>query len=228
MGMVNSLSTDGYTARLRYQTVRSVEIFDIFHEVFAGQTQRVVRVIAAQAAGMHIATNILDWAQTASKTDVVAIAPYFAHDVGTTAVMAMTDDELLDLIDTKMRIETFPWIDHYVAEMGRRGIPLMAYEGGQHVVAYGYSANDDALTARLTQINRHPRMRQIYTDYLNKWKSAGAGPMVLFHSMARYSKWGSWGLMEYMGQDPASAPKYQAALDYIVSAQGQSAKQAAE
>ena len=219
MGLVNGMSTDGYTARLRYQAARSVEIFDIFHDVFAGETQRVVRVIAAQAAGLHTANTILDWGQTASKTDVVAIAPYFGHDVATTAVLDMTDDAVLDQLDQKMRSQTFAWIDSYAAEMSRRGIKLVTYEGGQHLAAVGEAVNNELLTERLTVINRHPRMHQLYTDYLNKWATVGAGPMVLYHSMGRYSKWGSWGLMEYHGQDPATAPKYKAAMEYLASVQ---------
>ena len=40
-------------------------------------------------------------------------------------------------------------------------------------------------------------------------------PHVLFSSVSRPSKWGSWGLLESENQDPATAPKYQAALEFL-------------
>jgi hypothetical protein len=33
--------------------------------------------------------------------------------------------------------------------------------------------------------------------------------------VGRYSKWGSWGLMEYHGQPVGEAPKYQAVLEFL-------------
>jgi hypothetical protein len=33
--------------------------------------------------------------------------------------------------------------------------------------------------------------------------------------MDTYSKWGSWGLLEYHGQPAAEAPKYQAVLESL-------------
>lgn len=38
---------------------------------------------------------------------------------------------------------------------------------------------------------------------------------VSFSSTGRYSKWGSWGLMEYHGQPTAQAPKYNATIQFL-------------
>jgi hypothetical protein len=38
---------------------------------------------------------------------------------------------------------------------------------------------------------------------------------VIFSSVGRYSKWGSWGLMEYHGQPVSETPKYQAVVEFI-------------
>ncbi len=47
------------------------------------------------------------------------------------------------------------------------------------------------------------------------WKQSGGTMMAIFSSMGRYSKWGSWGLMEYHDQSKSSAPKYQAVLEFL-------------
>ena len=39
--------------------------------------------------------------------------------------------------------------------------------------------------------------------------------MAIFSSTGRYSKWGSWGIMEYHGQPLAEAPKYQAVIEFL-------------
>ena len=58
-------------------------------------------------------------------------------------------------------------------------------------------------------------MKQLYLDYLQGWKDSGGTMMAIFSSTGRYSKWGSWGLMEYHGQPAADAPKYQAVLEFL-------------
>jgi hypothetical protein len=43
---------------------------------------------------------------------------------------------------------------------------------------------------------------------------------VLFSSMGKPSKWGSWGLLESVDQDPETAPKWQAVREYLSGAEG--------
>lgn len=219
LGLSMRLASEPYPARLRYQALRSVEIFKIFHEVFGKQKERVVRVLAAQAANLYTATQMLDFRDTARHVDALAIAPYFGHEMGTPAVLKMTDAQLMDQLEKKMRTETFTWIDQYVKQMRSRNrgraIPLIAYEGGQHVVAHGEHADNEAITAKLTGLNRHPRMHDLYAAFLRKWSASDGGIMVLFNSMGRYTKWGSWGLLEHEGQPPDDAPKYRAAKEHL-------------
>lgn len=215
MGLAKGLAKEGYPARLRYQAMRSVEIFNIFRDVFGEQKDRIVRVLGAQAAGLHTATTMLDFRDTARHVDAVAIAPYFGHELGTPAALSMTDEQLMNELSKAMKTQTFVWIDQYAKEMRRRGMALIAYEGGQHVVAYGENVNNETLTAKLTGLNRHPRMYDLYTAYLSKWGEAGGGVMAMFNSMGAYIKWGSWGLLEHEGQTEADAPKYRAVRGYM-------------
>ena len=53
-------------------------------------------------------------------------------------------------------------------------------------------------------------MGQIYARYLAHWTDIGGGLFCLFNDMQPYSVHGAWGLLEFVGQDPASSPKYMA------------------
>ena len=48
-----------------------------------------------------------------------------------------------------------------------------------------------------------------------KVENSGGKMMAIFPSMGRYSKWGSWGIMEYHGQPTSDAPKYQAVIKFF-------------
>jgi hypothetical protein len=90
------------------------------------------------------------------------------------------------------------------------GIQLLAYEGGQHIVG-----NPDVNVANKTGANRDARMGPLYSTYLNNWKANGGGLFMIFSSTGPYSKWGSWGLKEYLDQPRSSAPKYDAVESWI-------------
>ncbi|MCK4291616.1 MAG: hypothetical protein KAY65_00350 [Planctomycetes bacterium] len=96
-----------------------------------------------------------------------------------------------------------------------RGLRLITYEGGQHLVGHGGAENNNQLEHLFHTANRHPRMKQLYLDYLQGWKDSGGTRMAIFSSTGRYSKWGSWGLMEYHGQPTANAPKYNATIQFL-------------
>jgi hypothetical protein len=49
------------------------------------------------------------------------------------------------------------------------------------------------------------------------WKENGGTLAAIFSSMGTYSKWGSWGLLEYHGQPTAEAPKYQSVLEFLAA-----------
>jgi hypothetical protein len=98
----------------------------------------------------------------------------------------------------------------------RFGLRLVAYEGGQHLVA-GEHQNDDALTAKLIAANRNPRMAKLYEKMFDAWYAeSGRDLLVLFNSADMPSKYGSWGLLESQEQLPEQAPKYRAYREQLV------------
>lgn len=218
-GLALGLSKNSFEAQLRYQTKRSLEIFSLWEQVF-GSASRLVRVLSTQAANTWTTTTVLDWNNAKQKADVVAIAPYFCGIAGrgdVTAVLAMTVDQLLDFCSNEITTTVKGWMDSQQAAISSRGISMVTYEGGQHLVGVGPNQNNQQLSDLFISANRHPRMKDLYLTYLNQWKAAGGKMSVNFTSVSLPSKGGSFGTLEYQDQDPATAPKYQALMEFIAA-----------
>jgi len=211
------LSDNDYQAQLRYCSKRAVEIFGIWEDVFGG-TDRLVRILAAQSANPWTSEQVTDFEDAYKHGDALGIAPYFGNALGNpktqNEITQMTVDQVLDKC-----AEYIEKNNQVIAKQARlakeRGLRLVAYEAGQHLVGHGGAENNEPLMELFHAANRHRRMKQLYLDYLTGWKQNGGTLAAIFSSMGRYSKWGSWGLMEHQGQPPAEAPKYQAVLQFL-------------
>jgi hypothetical protein len=210
-GLTPTANENSLTARLLWTAYRSKQIFEIVEQVMGSGLDRVVRVIATQAAGLHTARTILDYQDTAAHVDAIAIAPYFYVDVEPATLVDATVDAILDSAQRGMRTQTFSWITDYQAEMNKRNKKLICYEAGQHLAA----RNVEAVWPKFIEANRHPRMGELYDEYLKEWKARAGGMCVLFDSAGIPNRYGSWGLLEYGLQDPATAPKYLSADRFI-------------
>jgi len=73
--------------------------------------------------------------------------------------------------------------------------------------------NNEKLTKFFMELNRRPEMYDIYTQLLNSWKQAGGSLFMHFVDVGGFSKWGSWGALEYVEQK--GSPKYDALMDFI-------------
>ena len=102
-----------------------------------------------------------------------------------------------------------------VAVATARGLPLIAYEGGQHLVGNGGVENNATINALFDDANRDPRMGALYKTYLDAWKASGAKLFVHFINCSGYSMWGRWGALEYLDQPRANAPKFDALQTFI-------------
>ena len=216
-GKALGLSANDYEAQLRFYAQRSVEIFRIWEEEF-GSRERLVRVLASQAANPWTGATVVDWKDSFKQADALAIAPYFGHRWGdpktASKVAAMSADELIKALPEDLA-ESHRQMLANATEARKRGLRLVAYEGGQHLVGYGGAENGEGLTKLFQRVNRHPGMKDLYLQDLRNWHEAGGGLFCVFSSMSRPSKWGNWGLLEDTAQDPRTAPKYQAMREYL-------------
>ena len=211
------LSDNDFQAALRYHAQRAVEIFKIWEEVFGGK-DRLVRVLSAQGANPWTSEQILGWQDAAKNADALAIAPYFGYSFGNpkTAdeVAQLTVEQLLEKCKAEVAKERES-MARQAALAKKFGVKLFAYEAGQHLVGHGGAENNQKLTDLFIAANRHSTMKDLYREYLNNWKTGGGDLLMVFSSTGRPSKWGSWGVLEYQDQDPATAPKFRAVQEFI-------------
>lgn len=210
-GMKLGLAKDAYQAQLRYSSQRSVEVFNLFEAEFG--KDRLVRVLAAQSANPWTGLQVVSWQDAAKHADAIAIAPYFGNSLGgpktADKVAAMTPEQILaaarkDFPENAKKVKAY-------AELARqRGLTLVAYESGQHLAGFQGAENNTRLTEVFHRANRHPAMAALYRDDLTQWFDNGGGLNCVFSSVGRYSKWGSWGLLEHWDQDEQTAPKMRA------------------
>jgi hypothetical protein len=150
---------------------------------------------------------------------VLAVGPYFGHEYGdpkaAPAVATLTAGQLLDRVAAEVDGSNRKQIEEQVRLAKKYGLPLIAYEGGQHLVGVGGAENNAALTALFIAANRNPRMGEITRRHYEHWFAAGGGVYVAFVNVEAPSKSGSWGVLEFQDQPIAEAPKYKALLDVL-------------
>ena len=97
-----------------------------------------------------------------------------------------------------LRTRVFP----YHAEVAAaHDLDLIMYEGGTHVVGLGAAANDDDLTAFFNHLNYTPEMGALYTALISDFQATGGALFTHYSDVAVPGKWGSWGVLRYLGDD---------------------------
>jgi Dockerin type I domain len=195
--------------------------FSIWQSVFAGQTDRLTRVAAGQAANVWVTQRLTD--ELAGQYDAISCAAYFDHrhapfNAGTT---------VQDIIDNAIN-ETIPNVyagyyqDHgdlaqqRTNELGR-AVALLAYEGGQHYTAAGntslpyFQAFKDVQTYDDPVL---PDMYDAYTANLSAFDQAGGSLFMAYNYVGKQGPFGSWGHLQFQNETETVAPKYRALLDF--------------
>jgi hypothetical protein len=218
---LNLAPGDRFWSGLKYHSQRAVEMFALWEEVFGG-TDRLVRVLASQAGNAWTGEQVATWQEAYDKADALAIAPYFScDDPGNPdtveQVSALSVDDLLErqMANVQEGGCAYQYMVDNLAVAQQFGLELVAYEGGQHLAGHSGAENNPALTNLFIAANRHPRMSEVYLAYLRAWRDLGGGMFVAFNDVTAPTMFGSWGALEYLHQDPAQAPKYQALMTFL-------------
>ena len=210
-----------WEAGWHFTAVRSLQIFDIWEDVFRGH-DRLIRVLPTQSANPRVSEAILSFRQAASHADALAVAPYMPFSVGRGKRKDLAEqmddwnvDQLLDFFEETAFQESLDRMNQNKEVADKYGLSLIAYEGGQHMAAF---VNDrdriESLTETMQQANRHPRMGDLYRRYFDHWKSIGGGTFAVFSSISRWSNHGAWGLAEFYDSQPAEYSKLEAVLQW--------------
>jgi hypothetical protein len=227
-----------YEKGFMWTGLRSGQVAQIWDEVYGTEKDRVVGMLAAQAASPYTAEKGLEALTQNGMTlkdwgiDAVAIAPYFGV-VGSPDSAAQLEswtrepdgglNKLFQELSEGGVLQGGPpggalkeaseWTKAYSKLAQAQGLDLIAYEGGQHLVGIQGIENNQAITDLFIAANRDPRMGKLYTQYLQQWEQDGGGVFSHFSDVGTPSKWGSWGAKESLYQ--TDSPKAQAIQDLL-------------
>ncbi len=228
----------GFTAKLNYQARRSAEMFAIFETVFGG-TSRIVRVLAGQAANADLVRQVALFENVFLKADAIALAPYMdgggrvgglanLTSLSNTQVLTQMQTDLVGTTDNdnhvKLWLETHRNLVHGPGLFGSftdgmvndQGVPLriVAYEGGQHLLALGPNNGNSTANGILDSVNRDAGMGTLYKQYLCQWRAiVGGDSFVHFNDLFIYGQFGRWGALEFQDQTTSTSPKFVALED---------------
>jgi hypothetical protein len=215
-GLELGLSTNPVEAQTRYHALRSRQIFGIFEEVFP--PDRLVRVLGSFVANPAVTQTALSFRDTRAHTDAIAIAPYFGiqpTDLG--RVRSMSVDSLLRDLEATAIPSVMNQVRQHVTIGRQSQIPVIAYEGGQHLVTWNAGAmqGDQTLEALFNAVNRDQRFGALYSRYLQNWSDVGGGLFMHYTNCNGYGLFGRFGSLEYINQPRSEAPKYDALQRWI-------------
>ena len=157
----------------------------------------VTGYFAALLGAAEKAPMIRDWLSASAAADpgnpyALAITKA-ASELQNGALSGNPEDTLQTLL-----AETLPYQSSVAAD---RGLRLMMYEGGTHVVGYGPVVDDPDLTAFFEALNYSPEMGALYDQLLSGWNMLSDAPFNAFVDIYRPGKWGSWGALRHLGDD---------------------------
>ncbi len=216
-GIEAGYSINSVEAGYQYYIQRASEVFAIWEEVFGGR-ERLTRVIGGWDTRADISRKLLGLYGGYQYADALAIAPYFG---GNTKGFreSETVDDILRLTAEEDSFRSLPQVLHHVKEQvavaHQYGVDLIAYEGGQGLVDWVTREADQHPNPLFFAANRDPRMGELYTQFLEGWRDAGGGLLMIFSSPRTCQWFGCWGIKEHIRQPLETAHKYRSILNFI-------------
>lgn len=219
---------------------RSVEMCNIWKQVFGNQKNRVVCVIASQSNVDWVGKEALDcplWAggPCGSKVDAYAVGPYFGDYIAKLPHRAEVNNwanrpDGMNLLFREIEqggvLRKGPKggaIQHFVNSNMKTsmkladdyGLPLLAYEAGQHLIRYDrpHKVTDPKLLDFFMRANQDPRMKRAYQRYLQAWEQNGGKTLMHFYGIGKPSREDFFGMLSSPKQTHSA--KYDAMLQYM-------------
>lgn len=216
MGERMKLDDDRDKAGYKYFSLRSVQIFNMWEQVFGG-TQRIVRVMGSWTGYTRLSEMLLSYRDAYKKTDAIAIAPYF-YPSKKSVLKAKSVSQIFKLLYDPKELYSIPKVLGYIhknAEMAKKfGVDLIAYEGGQHLVDWKSRSTKTHPTKLMIAANRDWRMSRAYSVFMQGWKDNGGKLFVNFSAPRTYQWFGSWGTKEFITQSDSKAPKHRSLMQF--------------
>lgn len=199
---------------------------DIWTEAFAGQMDRITRVVGVQAAWQDVSNRIV-FNMRPGSFDAFSPACYFGINEAADAELdalgsAATVADIARWVRTARETGEKVWLRQQKAEIGDvLDIPMIFYEGGQHITPQPFG-EEPTYAQALLDIQRDTSLYNLYVEWFDFLRTLqeGPDPLTVMHFSfvsQRSARYGSWGVLETMTQDTSliPAPKYRAVLEQL-------------
>lgn len=168
-GLVTLEQGDGH---LRWHAKRSADVFRAFKAAFAAAGRPrsdLVCVMAVQSGTGELQMQHLRDLYN-QPADALAIASYFGYALNEALSAlgnSLTIDQVLDYAREQVVKDTYAGVSRSAEIAAQFGVPLLAYEGGQHMGGGGSCGPDRCediqwLQNLFQEANRDPRMTGLY------------------------------------------------------------------
>ncbi len=196
---------------------------DQFTTIYANDLGRITRAVGA-FTGYPAITDTIVSNLTPGSFDAIAATFYFGLDEDADAALDVMGDAAtandIAFYARENMTGTMDLIRQHKTEMADpRNIPLIFYEGGQHLTGHPFGVEPTYGDA-LLEVQRDPVMYDLYNEWFDSLRTIQVGeePLQLSHFSLvsqRSARYGSWGMLESMNQDTnvIAAPKYSAIIN---------------
>ena len=222
---------------------RTVEMCQIWKKEFGNESGRVVCILSSQSSAPWAGKETLDcplWKEAngcGRYVDAFAVGPYFGDyiarkehretvkswlrdpDGGMNRLFTEIEQGGQTDKDTKggaINLTMNQYVKGNVELAQKYGLPLMAYEAGQHLIRFDppHTVTEPDVLNLFMSAQKHPRMRSAYNRYLNAWNQATRGGLMMhYYGIGKPSPKNFFSMLDHSGQP--STPKYQALMDYL-------------
>lgn len=171
---------------------------------FAGQVRPVLGgfIVTNYWADSALGFIKHKWGDPSQYISGVGICPYVGgeSDMGSVNSPDLTLDGLFAWMNNWLdnTLGQWIWYNKYTADQWE--IPLLAYEGGQHLSYLAEPANAAVKTAA----QEDPRMAEFYRRLLRTWLQYGGGIFENFSLAAKYSPYGFFGVLKSIMQSDST------------------------
>ena len=198
---------------------------DIWTNEFAGELDRLTRVVGVHTAWQDVSNRMAN-NMTPGSFDAISPTYYFGiTDEGDAALDILganaTTSDISFYAREGMQASKI-WLQTQKEELADLlGLPLIFYEGGQHITPHPFG-EEPSYAQALLDIQRDTAMFNMYNEWFEFLRTLQDGenpiPLMNFSFIAeRSARYGSWGILETMDQDTTlvPAPKYASILQSI-------------
>jgi hypothetical protein len=206
-------------------------VMDTWTDVFQGHMQRLIRVVGGQHYWPDVSRRI-SLNMRVGSFDAFTPAAYIGFGTYGDSVIAsqgsaLTPQLVLQLARREMDANALLLLRELKETIcDVRNVQLLYYEGGQHLTPNPFGSVQPYNQA-LEDAQSLPEMYTLYNDWLARLRALTDNSLFMNFSFAssKNGQYGSWGVLEYVGQSIGDAPKYHALIDNLCGSSSVSVQQ---